>query len=205
MSDMEMASAERADLADLLSTLTPEQWDTPSLCEGWRVRDVVAHVAGYEDLDRFGLARRFVRGWIVNTNQVRVEELRGLTNEELLDRLRSHLVPRGVTSGFGGMIALVDGTIHHQDIRRPLGLPREIPAARLRRVLDATMRNPRLPAWRVTRGLRLTATDLDWSHGKGREVRGPAEALLMAAAGRQDAVTELEGPGQRILANRLAR
>ncbi|PWV82373.1 TIGR03083 family protein [Prauserella marina] len=200
-----MASAERADLADLLSTLTPEQWDTPSLCEGWRVRDVVAHVAGYEDLDRFGLARRFVRGWIVNTNQVRVEELRGLTNEELLDRLRSHLVPRGVTSGFGGMIALVDGTIHHQDIRRPLGLPREIPAARLRRVLDATMRNPRLPAWRVTRGLRLTATDLDWSHGKGREVRGPAEALLMAAAGRQDAVTELEGPGQRILANRLAR
>lgn len=198
-----MASAERADLADLLSTLTPEQWDAPSLCEEWRVRDVVAHVAGYDDLDRSGLARRFVRGWIVNTNQVRVEELRALTNAELLERLRSHLVPRGLTAGFGGMIALVDGTIHHQDIRRPLGLPREIPGARLRRVLDATMRNPRLPAWRVTRGLRLTATDLDWSHGKGREVRGQAEALLMAAAGRPSAVTELEGPGQRVLASRL--
>lgn len=198
-----MAAAERGDLADFLDTLSPEQWEAPSLCSGWRVRDVVAHMISYEHLSRFGLIRRFIQGRIVRTNQVGVDELSALTPAQLVDRLRSHLVPRGLTAGFGGMIALVDGTIHHQDIRRPLGMPRSIPAARLRRVLDATMRNPRLPAWRITRGLRLVATDLEWSHGKGPVVSGPAESLLMAVAGRPSALPELDGPGQPTLAARI--
>jgi uncharacterized protein (TIGR03083 family) len=101
------------------------------------------------------------------------------------------------------MIALVDGTIHHQDIRRPLGQPRTIPAERLQRVLEAVPSNPRLGAGRRIRGLRLHATDIDWSHGNGPEVAGPGEALLMAITGRRSVVDELTGPGQPTLAARL--
>ncbi|MEP7161933.1 MAG: DinB family protein, partial [Dermatophilaceae bacterium] len=96
-------------------------------------------------------------------------------------------------------------TIHHQDIRRPLGMPRQIPAERLRWVLGDSVRSPELPGWRLARGVRLAPTDLDWSHGSGPEVTGPAEAMLMAIAGRSSAVGELAGPGQPVVAGRLAR
>lgn len=102
------------------------------------------------------------------------------------------------------MIALVDGTIHHQDIRRPLGQPRTIAAERLIRVLQLVPKNPRLGARPRIKGLRLRATDVDWTHGSGPEVTGPGEALLMAMAGRTAAVADLGGPGQRTLAQRLS-
>jgi hypothetical protein len=65
-----------------------------------------------------------------------------------------------LTAGFGGMIALVDGTIHHQDIRRALGHRRTVPVDRLERILPLVPRNPRLGAGRRIRGLRLGATDV---------------------------------------------
>lgn len=108
-----------------------------------------------------------------------------------------------MTAGFGGMIALVDGTIHHQDIRRSLRRPRAIPSDRLVRVLGLVPGNPRLGAGRRIRGLRLRATDVDWAHGSGPEVTGPGEALLMAMAGRPAAVADLAGPGRDTLAGRL--
>ena len=101
----------------------------------------------------------------------------------------------GLTAGFGGRIALVDGLIHQQDIRRPLGIGRDIPGDRLRPVLDFARTAPPIGAFRRIRGLRLVATDLDWAMGKGAEVTGTGEALLMAMAGRGDAVGELAGPG----------
>ena len=59
---MSMARAERADLAEFLATLTPQQWATPSLCTGWTVKDVVAHMISYEELGTLGLIKRFVKG-----------------------------------------------------------------------------------------------------------------------------------------------
>ena len=103
----------------------------PSLCLGWTVKDVVAHVISYEELGSLGLLKRFAKGWLVRANQVGVDEFAALTPSQLLQLLRDHLEPRGLTAGFGGMIALVDGTIHHQDIRRSLGRPRTIPTDRL--------------------------------------------------------------------------
>jgi uncharacterized protein (TIGR03083 family) len=127
-------------------------------------------------------------------NAVSVDEYRRRGPEELLTLLRDHLEPQGLTAGFGGVIGLVDGLIHHQDIRRPLGLPREIPPERLLPTLQAALTAPLIRGfWRV-RGLRLVATDLEWSTGKGPEVRGPAESLLMAMAGRRGVVGELSGP-----------
>jgi uncharacterized protein (TIGR03083 family) len=202
---MSMARAERADLHTFLTTLTPQQWDTPSLCSGWTVKDVVAHMISYEELGTMGLIKRFMKGRIVRANEVGVDEFAALSPRELLEFLGNHLTPRGLTAGFGGMIALVDGTIHHQDIRRTLGQPRTIPADRLGRVLGLVPGNPRLGAGRRIRGLRLRATDIDWEDGRGPEVTGPGEALLMAMAGRPAAIADLAGPGLATLAERLSK
>jgi uncharacterized protein (TIGR03083 family) len=200
---MSMARAERSDLAAFLATLTPQQWSSPSLCAGWSVKDVVAHMISYEGLDTLGLLRRFVKGRIVRANQVGVDEFAALTPEQLIAFLGDHIQPRGLTAGFGGMIALVDGMIHHQDIRRSLGQPRTVPADRLTRVLELVPNNPRIGARRRIKGLRLKATDVDWAYGRGPEVSGPGEALLMAMAGRPSAVNDLCGPGRATLSARL--
>ncbi|ONM48025.1 DinB family protein [Nocardia donostiensis] len=203
MSDMDMAEAERKDLAALLAGLTPQQWQMPTLCDRWTVKDVVAHMISYDDLGPTGLAMRFVRGRLLWANQAGVDEFASYSPDQLLELLTTHLRPRGLTAGFGGMVGLVDGTIHHQDIRRGLGIPRQIPPQRLHRVLTAVRPNPRLGVpWRI-RGLRLEATDLDWSTGKGLLVSGPGEALLMAMTGRRGIIAELTGPGRARLAGRI--
>lgn len=202
---MTMACAERADLADFLATLSPQDWAAPTLCSHWTVKDVVAHVISYEELGAAGLLRRFAKGWVVRANQVGVDEFAALSPQQLLDFLRDHLTPKGLTAGFGGMIALVDGTIHHQDIRRSLGRPRTVPEDRLQRVLGLVPGNPRLGAGRRIRGLRLRANDIDWAHGRGPEVTGPGEALLMAMAGRPAALADLDGPGLPTLTKRLTK
>jgi uncharacterized protein (TIGR03083 family) len=202
---MALAQDERADLAALLATLTPDQWEAPTLCEQWRVRDVVAHMFSYEELGPVGLVGRFLRGGLrgdrVNAAGVAAHADRGA--DDLLAMARTHLRPRGLTAGFGGRIALTDGLIHQQDIRRPLGLPREIPAERLRTALDFSRTAPTFGAPRRIRGLELVATDIGWTSGSGPTVAGPAEPLLMAVAGRRGVVAELTGPGQPVLAERI--
>jgi uncharacterized protein (TIGR03083 family) len=101
------------------------------------------------------------------------------------------------------MIALLDGMVHQQDIRRPLGIPRTIPPQRLHTALTLTLKSPALRGARRTRGVRMVATDLDWSYGSGPEVSGPGEALLMAMAARPDALNQVSGPGKDILAQRI--
>jgi uncharacterized protein (TIGR03083 family) len=201
---MTLAYEERVDLAAFLETLTPDEWHAKSLCEQWTVKDVVAHVVSYEELSPFGLAKRFAQGLVVRANEVGVTEFAPLSPAELVDFLHRHLRPKGLTAAFGGMIGLIDGTVHHQDIRRALGRPRAVPAERLERILPLVPGNPRLGAGRRIRGLRLAATDVAWQHGDGPEVTGTGEALLMAMTGRPDALAELCGPGQPTLATRIS-
>lgn len=202
---MDLAYDERVDLAAFLRTLTPPDWQAASLCEKWTVKDVVAHVVSYEELTRFGLMKRFAKGYVVHANDVGVQEFSSMSPRELIDFLGRHLRPQGLTAAFGGMIGLIDATIHHQDIRRALGRPRTVPVDRLQRILPLVPSNPRLGAGRRIRGVRLIATDLDWQHGNGPEVTGTGEALLLAMTGRRATVGELHGPGQATLAARVAR
>ena len=202
---MSAAEQERRDLADFLSTLSPEQWDAPTLCSEWRVRDVVAHIVSYEQANHATLGKRVVqgRGRLSRINRVGVAELRDRPPAELVRLLREHLTPRGLTTAFGGRVALVDGLIHHQDIRRPLGLPRDVPPERLRLALPfARLAPPIRGLWHV-RGVRVVATDVDWAAGRGPEVRGSGEAILMAIAGRRGVAQELTGPGAARLVERL--
>lgn len=203
---MSLAIQERADLLALLQKLAPAQWEAPTLCSKWRVRDVAIHIVSYEELSKAALAGAFLRGGLrVNTiNQIALNRYQSLDSDGIIALVARSQRPRGLTAAMKGGIALTDGTIHHQDIRRALGMPRTIPQERLAPVLDFSLGAPTLPAKKNQRGLKLIATDLDWSHGDGPQVRGPGEALLMAVAGRAQAVDELEGEGFETLRQRVA-
>ena len=205
MAVLDQARAEREDLLALLETLSPQQWEHPSLCQGWRVRDVVAHVLSYEELGAAGLLKRFAAGHFRTDriNAVGLAEYGGYGPEQLVALLRDHLTPSGLTAGLGGRIGLTDALVHHQDIRRPLGLARDVPAGRLTTALDTALFAPVLLGVQRVWDVRLVATDLDWAFGRGLEVRGPGEALLMTVAGRRGVLAELTGPGVARIARRV--
>jgi len=98
--------------------------------------------------------------------------------------------------------------IHLRDIARPLDLDVDVPTAHWPLLLDYLV-GPR-PAHTLNRpgcaaDLHLAATDVDWAHGAGPHVAGPAEALAMALTGRPAALTDLTGPGANILKQRLEK
>ena len=199
------AREERTEMADFLASLRPEQWDRPSLCAGWRIRDVAAHVVSYEEHGWADLIMRLAKARLRpgRLNEVGLAESAARDPRELVELLRQHLTPRGTTERFGGRVGLVDAMIHHRDMRRPLGMPRQIPAERLLCALPFAVTAPPLRGFWNARGVRLVATDLDWSRGKGPEARGPAEAVLMVLAGRSSVARELTGTGASILQQRL--
>lgn len=202
---MELAREERADFTAYVSLLTPSQWQAPTLCDGWSVHDLVAHVVSYEELGLGALAARFLRGRLSpdRINALGVEQYGSCTPDDLVEMVRRHVSPRGLTAGFGGAIALTDTVIHHQDIRLALGHNRTIPPARLQVALPFAMVAPPIRGAWTTRKLRVVATDLDWAFGWGPEVRGSAQALLMAVAGRSATLDELTGPGLDTLRRRI--
>lgn len=206
MDVMDMICVERLALADLLAGLTPEQWTHPTLCSQWRVRDLAAHVISYDNLSLAQIAKRRLldaRGSMDRFNAIAIDDYASLTTDELVDLIRRRAQPRGYMATFDGTIGLLDAMIHQQDIRRPLSSARTIPAEHLRTALQRSLYVPILcSAWRG-RGLRLTATDVDWTHGDGPEVRAPGEALLMSLAGRPAAFGEVSGPGAPTLLERI--
>jgi len=202
---MREAERERAELLDLLVGLDQDEWETPSLCAGWTVRDVVAHVLSYEGLGLRQVTSRMVRGRLTfsRMNAIALQDYRASPPEELLRRLRAFPRPTGLTAGLGGGIGLVDALIHQQDIRRPLHRPRAIDPERLRFALKFTVASPPLRGFWKVRGVRVVATDVEWSYGRGPEARGPAEAILLSMAGRRGAANDLVGPGGDVLRGRL--
>jgi uncharacterized protein (TIGR03083 family) len=202
---MALAEQERTELLGLLRSLTTSQWNAPSLCTEWRVRDVATHVVSYDELSMQRLATTFLRGGlrVSRVNDVALERYADLAPDAIIELVARNVRPRGLTAGFGGGIALTDTTIHQQDIRRALGLPRDAHPSVLTAALDFARGAPTLPVKKNARGLRLVATDVDWSTGAGPEVVGPGEALLMALAGRPQALNELDGAGLVTLSSRV--
>jgi len=200
-----MACEERAELADFLASLRPEQWDHETLCVGWCIRDVVAHVVSYEEQSWADLITRLVNARFRpgRLNEVGLAESAARDPQELVGLLREHLTPRGATARFGGRVGLVDALIHQQDMRRPLGIRREIPAERLLCALPFAVTAPPLRGFWNARRVRLVTTDIDWSWGRGPEAHGPGEAVLMVLAGRRGVASELTGSGASILQQRL--
>jgi uncharacterized protein (TIGR03083 family) len=169
------------------------------------VQDVATHIVSYDELSKPALVGTFLRGGgrFARVNEVALRRYKSLAPGDVIDLLARHLRPSGLPAALGGGIALTDGTIHHQDIRRALELPRTIPQERLVPVLDFALGAPTLPARKNATGLRLTATDIPWTSGTGAEVRGPGESLLVALAGRPHSLDELSGPGLPTLRTRV--
>ena len=198
-----LAADERRDLLAFCRTLSDDDWNAPSLCDGWRVRDVVAHVVDIYELGILRVAGRFIRtGFSVDGfNGVGVRRWSIRPTSDICDALERHIELNRLTAIGGGTLALADALVHHQDIRRPLLRPRTIPAERLRCVLDSP--DPFTGVAKRVDDLRLEASDVDWSKGDGPLVRGPGEALALAMAGRTIVLDELEGDGVDILRARF--
>jgi uncharacterized protein (TIGR03083 family) len=199
-----LARRERQDFADLLDGLPPQQWQAATLCAGWNVRDVAAHTIAYLDQSRTELTAAMLatRGRVDRINESAMATHAGLAPGRLRALMRAGADPSGAGALYGCRVALIECLIHQQDIRRPLGLPRIVAAQPVLAALAFARVSPVIGgAWR-TRGLRLIATDLDWSAGRGPQIHGPGEALLLAMTGRIAAVAaELHGPGvARLLA-----
>jgi uncharacterized protein (TIGR03083 family) len=196
--------AERAALVADLEPLPDERWATPSLCEGWSVRDVLAHMTATAKITppRF-LARFAGSGFRFNAMVARgVAEEGGATPQDALARFRARI---DATTHPPGPIDTMVGEVvlHGEDIRRPLGIAHAYPPEAVTRCLDFYKgSNLLLGTRRRIAGLTLRATDLEWSTGTGPEVTGPAVSLLLAMTGRSAALADLSGPGLPTLTSR---
>lgn len=197
---------ENAEFGEYLRALPDCDWERPSLCEGWRVRDVVGHILYGNEVKLWTLPARLARYGFSSDRSGKAFSIRradGRTPAELVAAFEARDPWAGTCRVFPPRLTLLDRLVHHQDIRRALGHPRTIPSERIAAALEGT---PKLGsvfgARRRTQGLRLEATDLDWSWGDGPLVRGPGEALLMAMLGRRAALVDLAGEGVSTLATR---
>ncbi|MEU8670806.1 maleylpyruvate isomerase family mycothiol-dependent enzyme [Streptomyces anulatus] len=198
-----MVHAERAALTDDLARLDTGQWDAPSLCEGWTVRDVAAHLVDTARTTRIGFVAGLVRARFDfdRQNARGVERERGASPQETLERLR-RVASRTTTPPAPLDTRLVEEVVHGEDIRRAVGLVRAYPQEAVVRALRLQARTPASfggAKERVVR-VRLTATDADLSIGEGPDVTGPVLSLLLAVSGRRAALGELDGPGLPVLA-----
>jgi uncharacterized protein (TIGR03083 family) len=192
---------ERESLIGDLRTLTGQQWSTPSLCRGWDVHDVLAHLVDDAGTTRLGFLWTFMAaGFDFDRCNAR-----GVTRERVADpacTLAAFRAVSGRTTSAPAAPAtrLVEAIVHGEDIRRPLGLQRAYPAEAVVRALRLQLRTPASfgGAKETAARFRLAATDADLALGggpEGSEVRGRALALLLAVSGRPVAPAELAGPG----------
>ncbi|WP_257422527.1 maleylpyruvate isomerase family mycothiol-dependent enzyme [Nocardioides carbamazepini] len=195
-----LLAAERRDLVALLRDLSVDEWDAPSLCAGWRVREVAGHLL-YDCIPGSTYAGIVVRhGFGVNrVNNDLAARGGAMPTSRIVEKLEAEA---GTLSRWVPRIVFADLLVHHQDIRRPLGRARTIPEERLRLALDHP--DPLSFPGRRSKGLSFVATDLDWSRGSGPEVRGTGESLALAIGGRPVVLDELAGDGVPVLRRRLA-
>jgi uncharacterized protein (TIGR03083 family) len=197
--------AERAALVETLRSLRPDQWAAPSLCDGWTVQQLAAHiVAGAEQTGLHFAGGMLATGLRFNAMVRRdVERRAGLTTGELVERLAARTTTRNrppapVAAMLGEIV------VHGEDLRRPLGVTADVSDEAVAACLEM-YRAASFPVGGRARirGLRLVASDLGWSTGEGPEVTGPGLALVLAMTGRAAGLTELEGAGVALLRERV--
>ena len=202
-----MVHVERRALIDDLAKLDDTQWTSPSLCDGWTVHDVVAHIVDSALTTRLGFVldmARAARFDFDRQNADGVERARGTTPRQTLERLR-RAAPRTSTPPAPIDTRIVEAVVHGEDIRRAVGLTRSYPQDAVVRSLRQQARTSESfgGAKELVGRIRLEATDLDLSTGEGPEVSGPALALLLVISGRRTALNELHGPGVALLDPRV--
>jgi uncharacterized protein (TIGR03083 family) len=198
---------ERLDLCEFLEQLDADAWSVPSLCSGWTVHDVLAHLTTSTE----GSLWDFVTGMIkargdferMGADQAR-ERAAAFPPAVLIDRLRGTAGSADRAFGAGPLDPLVDVLVHGQDIARPLNRARPVPIHRAVPALQHVIDSIFYRAKKRLRGVRLIANDVNWSFGDGdAELCGPAVDLLLVATGRPDGLRHLTGAGVALVAERL--
>ena len=197
---------ERLGLADLFDDLSAAEWETPSLCGGWRVRDVAAHLtlaqlgplpAALATLRARGNINRMIRDTAVRQARLPVGQYGAM--------LRGMAGSRRKAPGVTDLEPLIDVLVHGQDIAIPLARTRPMPTRAAAAAADRVW--PNLWPFRAGRklaGFRLAATDHPWSAGEGPPVEGPIAAILLLLTGRRAALAQLSGAGVLELEARMA-
>ena len=188
-SDLSVAiAAERRDLAGVLSGLPAGSWDAPTLCAGWRVREVVAHMTMPFRYSTARFITEMARG---RGNFHRMADRcarrdAAMPAADLLAALRDNAEYPWKPPGGGLEGALVHDVIHGLDITVAPGLGRKVPEDRLRIVLGVITRPRTLRQFDADlTGIELRADDIDWSFGSGTPVSGPAQDLALVLCGRR--------------------
>lgn len=197
--------AERAALADLLESLDPPEWEHASLCEGWRVRDVAAHLAlSHGGVRETAVAMVRARGSFARMIHDTAVAHAAAPPEQLVAEIRGLLGSRRHAPGTTHLEPLLDVLVHTQDVAVPLGRAHEMPpeAAAVAATRVWTMGFPFHARRRLT-GLHLAASDIAWSAGEGAPVHGPIAAILLLLTGRPAGLAGLSGEGVPGLAARL--
>ncbi len=198
-----LVHAERAALVADLERLDDDQWDRPSLCDGWTVHDVAAHLVDTWRTTRvsFVAGLAWARFDFDRQNARGVERWRGATPEQTLQRLRAAATRRSTPPGPLDS-RLVEEVVHGEDVRRPLGLRRGYEREAVERALRLQLRTPAFfgGAKELLRRCRVVAEDADVAVGDGPEVRGSSLSLLLAVTGRP--APDLAGPGVSVLTQR---
>jgi len=179
----------RLAVADLLETLTPEEWERPSLCAGWRVRDVAGHLSLVPTITTWDMVRAAPRGRFNphHVNTLLARQYADRPTRAIVERIREHAGERRTARVLDVRDSLFDVVVHSQDIAMPLGRTLDVPVDSARAGLDRVweMGWP-FRAKRRLSGLRLSATDADWTVGDGPAVEGTALALLLLLTGRTE-------------------
>ena len=188
---------ERQALLCLLETLAPVQWDSPSLCSEWRVRDVVGHLISETTMTIPKVVGGFVTsGFRINRFIANDARRRGgLAVAALVEEFRSAVPTRTHLRGLSSLSMLDDIVIHSLDIRRPLNVERTVPERRMVVVAADLWASRFFPGHKLFAGVRVEATDVDWSAGEGPVVGGRIEELILAMGGRPGGLDQLDGEG----------
>ena len=215
MSDLAaLLRGERLATIRLLEELPPARWATPSLCEGWTVQDVAAHLAWTPVLRPAALLGGLLRsGFRANRfNRASAQRWAARGREAILEQLRRNAETGVGPVGVPAMAPLSDAVLHGLDVRVPLAVPRPV-ASEVFVPLAQWHVGLRWPGSalvggdvrrRIT-GVELVAEDAGWVHGRGPQVRGSAATMMLVLAGRPVDPTELRGPGAALLSARLPR
>lgn len=199
MDHWDAIASERLALADQLDPLTPEQWRTPSLCDAWTVRDVAAHLVVPHEISIPAFLVTFVAagGSFRRANVAATAKQASRPTADLIADIRRYADSRAKPPGFGSEAPLCEVLVHGQDIRIPLGLADTSALGSWAGALDFLVQSKARRGFvsQSLQGFHFVASDLDWEHGSGDEVRGPAVALALAMMGRKARLGDLTGPG----------
>ena len=175
-------------LADVLDGVADLAWDTPSLCAGWRVREVVAHMTmavRYTPTDFYAELKACTGDFTLLSNRVAARDA-ALPPTTLVANLRDDALHAWIPPGGGLIGALSHVVIHGLDITVPLGVARPAPDEAVLAVLDhLTLAGGHVNFGFELAGLCLGATDANWTSGSGTPISGTTADLTLLVSGRK--------------------